>query len=118
MASVTSWGAMMMKSMSMMKFSSYDSQSDSSDSGSSSADEAFVQISARNGDKSGLRNVSAHAVTEVMYRHGRTSMLHFGHAEHSDRTACGRSMGTMFKRSHGDPDRAWPHCRQCWGNVD
>lgn len=92
--------------------------SNSSDSASSSAEEALAVLSKEVWGTSGLRNISIYAVTDMLYRNRRTQVVHFGHCDFGDRTACGRSLGLNFLRFYGDADKAWPHCRHCWGNVD
>ena len=84
------------------------------DSCSSSAESAFAEVARNNG---GARLQSKFAISEILYRHARTKMVHMANAENSAKTACGRMVGSTYNRYYGDVERAWPHCVQCFGNL-
>jgi hypothetical protein len=84
------------------------------DSCSSSAESAFAEVARNN---AGARLQSKFAISEILYRHARTKMVHMANAENSAKTACGRMVGSTYNRYYGDVERAWPHCVQCFGNL-
>ncbi len=92
-----------------------ESSNESSDSDSSSA-ESGVAVAARMWP--GERAPSAKGLSSSLHRHTRTRMLHMGHVDDSSKTACGRMLGSTFVNFLGDPDKAWPHCKKCWGTLD
>lgn len=91
------------------------SREDASDSEASSAESALAEISKATSSKGEHRTISQHAVLDVMFRHKRTKVLHYGHAESDNKTACGRTLSSTYSPFYGDPERAWPHCTACWG---
>eukprot|EP00435_Cladocopium_sp_Y103_P017632 s4052_g4.t1 len=99
-----------------VSISSQCSSEDSSDSGSSSAEEALAELSKKSGGPC-VRNIAKTAVLGSYFRHCRTHMVHMGHTEASDKTACGRALGGTYTRFTGDVERAWPHCTFCFGNT-
>lgn len=91
------------------------SGSDVSDSEASSAEGALAVISDTTASKGEHRNVSQYAILDVMFRHKRAHVLHYGHRDFDDKTACGRAVGNTYSPYYGDPEKAWPHCTVCWG---
>jgi len=100
-----------------VSISSQYSSDDSSDSGSSSAEEALAVLSKKSASTC-VRNIAKTAVLGSYFRHCRTHMVHMGHTETSDKTACGRALGGTYTRFTGDVERAWPHCTHCFGNMN
>ena len=92
--------------------------SDAAESDSESAEHAMADVAHANEGYGNCRNVSPNAAVGMVHRHSRTKVLHFEHIEDSNKTACGRMLGLSYVRFHGDPDKAWPHCSFCWGNVN
>lgn len=91
-----------------------DNESSSSDSCSTSAEEGMAAVEE---DLLGKQSygVNPHADIDRMYRHVRTKMLHFAHADDMRRTCCGRAVGDTFTIFNKDPELAWPKCRICFG---
>ncbi|CAL1162138.1 unnamed protein product [Cladocopium goreaui] len=91
-------------------------ESNCSDSCSSSAESALASV-VRDSEFATFRPVSKSAVTEMVYRHKRTKMIHYGHDSFEPKTACGRALGSTYFRFFGDIEKAWPHCRNCFGSM-
>ncbi len=89
----------------------------SSDSGASSVEEGLA-VASRMAGGHNLRSQARNANTMELYRHSRTKMVHFGDINDSLKTACGRVMSESFRKFLGDAEKAWPHCKKCWGNLD
>ena len=90
-------------------------EDEATDSCSSSAESALAGLV--EGSRVGLKMQSEKAIDEIMYRHQRTKMLHMGHIDAADKTACGRHIGQNYDRFYGDADKSWPHCAHCFGNL-
>lgn len=88
----------------------------SSDSDSDSVESCLARVAGRVGTRSEL-GVSRNALTSTLFRHSRTGMLHYGHVDDSSKTACGRIMGPSYLSFCGDAEKAWPHCKMCWGTL-
>ena len=93
------------------------SSDDSSDSGLSSAEEALAVLSKESASTC-VRSIAKIAVLGSYFRHCRTQMVHMGHTETSNKTACGRALGGTYTRFTGNVERAWPHCTHCFGNIN
>ena len=91
-------------------------ESNCSDSCSSTAESALASV-VRDSEFATFRPVSKSAVTEMVYRHKRTKMIHYGHDSFESKTACGRALGSTYFRFFGDIEKAWPHCRNCFGSM-
>ena len=90
------------------------SDSETSDSGTSSVESGFATLTGRV-SAGMIRNISENANIEALVRHKRTRMVHMQHIEDSLKTACGRMISAQFAEFLGDVERAWPHCRICFG---
>ena len=96
--------------------SDIDENSNCSDSCSSSAESALAGM-VRDSDLVSLRPGAKNAVVEMVYRHKRTKMIHYGHDSFDFKTACGRALVDTYARFFGDVEKSWPHCRHCCGSM-
>ena len=93
-------------------------QSECSDTNSESAERAQAEVERVLQSRERLKLIASKANVDAMKRHRRTKTLHFLHVDDSQKTACGREMCPNYDKFIGDPDKAWPHCKNCWGNLN
>ena len=88
--------------------------SESSDSGASSVEQGFACV-AKALQRGPVRNMSQSADLGVVLRHNRTRMVHLGHIQSHSKLACGRILTESYDLFHGDVDKVFPKCRNCFG---
>ena len=95
-------------------------QSECSDSNSSSAESAQAEVERVLQSRERLKLIAIKANVDAMYRHRRTTVrpCTFCMWMTPQKTACGREMGPNYDKFIGDPDKAWPHCKNCRGNLN
>ena len=95
---------------------SVESCDDNTDSCSSAEESALADL-ARESYGSAPRGPAKQALSEVMFRHRRTRVVHMGHTNSAAKTACGRAVGSTYEMYYGDMEKAWPLCLHCFGGA-